>query len=368
MTKFKADFEQLQGIASEKAFYFMEKFWRSNISNARDPQTQTLAKFFIDYHINLLSKEGMSGIIEYSATAANARALDIIASKGKKKLILSNLVHHPSLTQQCSIRGLKPVIIEARPELNYQVPEDAIREAVNREGLENIAGIIATHGTTQLGHIERIAEYPLVQDLRNESIHLHIDAAFGGVYSHYSSRIHHKVADADTITLDPYKLMGMQGAAILLGEPHVLGKPNISYYHHSPHTRVTTLHAGPLAVWYQTWKDFGDGSITRIADECLINAGQCAWRLKAKGIPLIKDPRLNIVPIELPSINKREALEQELYEKGYTVGRVDISGRDYNKHGIRIVCSPKIPPFGWGDLLAVENYILKFFKDQKILS
>jgi glutamate/tyrosine decarboxylase-like PLP-dependent enzyme len=359
MTRRIINFEMLQGICTEKGMKAFSRWWNSNLSDGRDKQCQELAKYFIDYHARLIEKPWLTGIIEYSASAANQRALKLMRNnRSRRKVLVSNLAHHPSLVEGAENLGLEIIPVFALPELGYQVPEEAIRRAVEEHGAGNIAGIVSTHGTTQLGSIEEIASYKTVQKLREQGVWLHVDAAFGGVFNYYSTLIKGEIPDADSITLDPYKLIGVQGAALLLGRDEKLGNANVTYYNHSQFTRVTTLSAGPVALWAWTIEDLGEGGPTRVADGCVENARRAGQSLSAKGVPLITRVKMNIVLVKLEDEEQREELRDWLYEQRYVVGRIDIKGQNYRTHGIRIVCSPREHPFYWAGLAELENKIV----------
>jgi glutamate/tyrosine decarboxylase-like PLP-dependent enzyme len=366
--KYKANFEQLRGIYSEKSLEALGNWANVNLSDARDKPAQELAKYFVDYHRDLLQLPSrVSGSIVYSASAANERALELMRAKtGKTKVLMSNLTHAPSLIQKAHAFGLEVVSLHAQPELEYQVSEEEFVKTVERHGAKNIAGIVATYGTTQLGSIEKIPYYDSVQEMRNQGVWLHIDAAFGGLLSAYSPNyISKRIPSADSITIDPYKLIGMQGCALLFGEEKILGKTDVNYYNHSPYTHVTTLSAGPVALWEQSVRDIGEVRIGAIVDECIQNSRNIGRNLKQQGVQLIRNPLMHIVPIRLESKEQREELRDSLYKEGYLVGRVDIHGDRYERYGIRIVCSPREHVFRWGNLHEVEKLVIDFMKKNK---
>jgi len=361
MSKFKADFENLQGISTEKAMKTFQLWWRTNLSDARNLPAQELAKYFVEYHSNLIGKPNLTGIIEYSATTANQQAINLMRkTTGRNKVIMSNLIHEPSLAKACEDFGMNVIRVYALPEKDYQVPEEAILEAVEKNGIENIAGIVSTYGTTQLGHIEQIANYKSVQEMRNQGVWLHVDSAFGGVFSSYSDHIKTTLPEADSFTLDPYKLIGMQGVALLLGEKGKINDVDVFYYNHSPFTRVTSLSAGSLSVWCETLRDLGEWGVSVIANECIANSRRFGRDLTNKGIPLVINPFLNIIPINTGSPENREQLRNDLYNEGFSVGRVGIKGENYQTYGIRIVCSPRDNHFSWSYLNNIAESVEAF--------
>ncbi|MBI5392499.1 aminotransferase class I/II-fold pyridoxal phosphate-dependent enzyme [Candidatus Woesearchaeota archaeon] len=338
------DFSQIIGSCTEAGRKAGVNWDNVNLADGSNKKAQELAAYFIQFHKNLLAAPTLDGLLEPNASYANQRTLELARdTTGKNKVLCTNL-SHVSIERACHALRLEAIVLDASPENNYQLHEDQIQKAIAEHG-KDIAAIVATCGTTQLGHIERFAEFDWIKQLRSEGIWLHIDAAYGGYIG--SMQIHNKIKipSADSITIDPYKFIGKPGVALLLVEKNKIPIPTVEYYTQLQYTFQTTLPAGPIAAWGQTVQDQGHISgLREIADQCVEIARQSAAELGRRGVPLIILPELSIVPIDLCSKERVDYLQRELSENGFSVGKVHIKGKEYETHGIRIVVTPKVNP------------------------
>ncbi len=285
----------------------------------------------------------MEGLLEPSASLANYRALELARNAtGKSKILCSNL-SHVSIARACDSLRLEPIVLDA-DRAGYQVTNEQVARAISDHG-KDIAAVVSTYGTTQLGHVERLAESDLVKQLRSEGAWLHVDAAYGGYVGKLSKHIKANIPDADSITIDPYKFVGKPGVALLLVDRAKAPKSNVEYYVHSPLTVHTTISAGPVAAWGQTVKDCGDiYGLREIADQCVEIAKRSGSELQRYGIPLVHFPEMSIIPVALGSPEEVDDVHNRLLDGGFSVGKVHILGRDYEVNGIRMVVTPKVNP------------------------
>ena len=357
------DFAQIIGSCTEAGRKAGTSWDNVNIADASNERTQELARYFIGFHKELLNILNMEGFLEPSASLANYRALELARdATGKNKVICSNL-SHASIARACDSLRLDPIILDAEPSANYQVNEDQIAKAISEHG-KNIAAVVSTYGTTQLGQVERLAESELVKQIRSEGVWLHVDAAYGGYMGTLSRHIKIKVPDADSITIDPSKFVGKPGIALLLVQKDKVQKPNISYYVHSPYTFHTTLSAGPIAAWGQTVSDCGDiYGLREIADQYVEIAKQSGAELQRQEVSLILFPEMSIVPVALGSSDEVAYVHRELLKEGFSVGKVHIKGRDYEVNGVRMVVTPKVnPDWMYGTASVLTQKIIELVK------
>ncbi len=361
------DFETLIGTTTQSALDFANGWRNVNIANARDTQAQQLAEYFINFHTNLIGAPNFSGIIEPSAWLANERALQLARdSTQRSKVVCSNLTHI-SIKEACDKLGLDTIVVDADPFNNYQVEEKELLQAISgKEG--DIAAIVSTHGTTQLGNVENIEKFRIVKELREKGTWLHIDAAFGGVLTQVSYLRKSPIMESDSVTIDPYKFLGASGSALLLAPQQKLNSKDIPYYSHSKFTRYSTLDASPIAVWYKSVQDIGlKNGMSELADECVQQASRFTERLTEHNIPLIRNPATIIVPIKTESRQETEQLRDYLHDKGYNVGRVVIEGNDYQTNGVRVACTPRQWIFrGIGGLQGLQREIIKYHDSKKL--
>ena len=227
--------------------------------------------------------------------------------------------------------------------MKYQVDDKQLSNAISNHG-NDIAAVVSTFGTTQLGNIEDLAERDSIKELRANDVWLHIDAAFGGYSASLSSHINTEIPDSDSITIDPYKFIGKPGVALLLVDKEKTPKVSIPYYSHSHFTLNTTLSAGPVAAWYQTLIDCGDYVMQFMADECIRIAYIAGEQAKENNCKLVNPVKLSIAPVQLGSRQQANYVHDKLLSEGFNVGKIHIEGRDYVTDGLRIVITPKVSP------------------------
>src|SRR3989344_87714 len=232
------DFAQIVGSCTEEGRKAGAGWDNVNVADGSHKGTQELVRYFIDFHKRLLEAPEMEGLLEPSATLANYRALELARNAtGKNKVLCSNL-SHISIARAADALRLEPIVLDADPS-DYQVRDEEVARAIGLHG-KDIAVIVSTCGTTQLGHVEKLAESECVQQLRSEGAWLHIDAAYGGYVGTLSKHGKAEIPDADSITIDPYKFVGKPGVALLLVDKNKAPKTNVEYYVHSPLTIHTT--------------------------------------------------------------------------------------------------------------------------------
>lgn len=337
------DFAMIIGSCTEEGRKAGASWDNVNVADGSNPKAQELARYFIDFHKRLLEVPEMEGLLEPSASLANYRALELARNTtGRNKVLCSNL-SHVSIARACDSLRLKPIILDA-DRINYQVSEEQLSKATSEHG-KDIAAVVSTYGTTQLGHVEKLAESELVKQLRSEGAWLHVDAAYGGYIGKLSRHARTDIPDADSVTIDPYKFVGKPGVALLLIGGEKAPKPNIAYYVHSPLTVHTTLSAGPIAAWGQTVRDCGDVyGLREIADQCVEIARRSGAELQRNRVSLVRFPEMSIVPVALSSSEEADYLHDELLDKGFSIGKIRFVGSDYEVNGIRIVVTPKVNP------------------------
>lgn len=331
-----------------------------NLADATKHGLGSLVDFYIDFHRDLLRKENMDGLLEPSASLANQRALELAREKtGKDKVLCTNL-SHSSIVRACRLLKLEPLEVDLDASQGYQAREEEIAKIISRHG-KDIASVVSTYGTTQLGHIERLTESGAVKQLREDGAWLHVDAAYGSYVGQLSEKVKNKVPDCDSITIDPYKFAGKPGVALLLMNKDRIPKPNFVYYNHTPYTFHTTLSAGPVAAWANTLKDYGGiFGLRDLANDCVKIAERSAEKLRKKGVSLIHGPEMSIVPVALRSTEETAYVHKTLLNEGYSVGKIYIKGKDYETNGIRIVITPKVNPMlVYGAAMRLSDNIIR---------
>ncbi len=337
------DFCQIIGSCTEDGRLAGASWDHMNLADGSHKRTQELACYFIEFHRTRLNVPNFEGLLEPSASLANYRALELARQKTGRNKILCSTLSHISVARACASLGLEPIVLDIDKN-SFQIDDLHIAQAISNHG-KDIAAVVSTYGTTQLGHIEQLGFSSQIQQLRNEGVWLHIDAAYGGYYATFSTTSRKHLPPADSITLDPYKCIGKPGVALLLLDPAHLSQSSAPYYISSPYTHHTTLSAGPIAAWAQTLRDCGGYcGVREIVDQCTSIARHSALALQHKGVPLLCFPELSIVPITYTSCEELVYVHTSLRESGFSVGKISIPHRDAPVYGIRIVITPKVNP------------------------
>lgn len=339
------DFAQIVGSCTEDGRRVGANWDNVNIADGNHEGAQRLARHFVNFHRGLIGKDYMAGQLEPSASLANFAALQQARERtGKNKVLCSNL-SHISIARACQALGLDPVVVDAKPEQAYQVDGKDAEQAISEHG-NDIAAVVSTFGTTQLGHIERLAELDVVKQLVEDGAWLHIDAAYGGYIGTLARDVKTSLPDADSITLDPYKFVGKPGVALLMIDEGKVSENGVEYYVQSPLTKHTTLSAGPVAAWGKTVDDIGGVYyLGDLANEMREITRRSIEELQSKyGVELLCQPELTIIPVALDSTQEVERVHDGLLERGFAVGKVHIQGQDYDVHGVRMVLTPKVSP------------------------
>lgn len=123
----------------------------------------------------LLHNRTSTGFIVSGGTEANLMGLLVAKNSAKvdnPEVILPESAHF-SFKKICRLLNLKAIYIPL--DNQYRVKTAEVQKAIS----ENTIAIVGTAGTAELGAIDPIDE--LSEIAQNHNIHLHVDAAFGGL-------------------------------------------------------------------------------------------------------------------------------------------------------------------------------------------
>ena len=161
------------------------------------------------------------GVLASGGTLSNLMALVVArsAAPADRGVILCSRDAHVSLQKAASVMGLpadalQQLPVDADGRLCPQALADAIA-SLQARGLSCLA-VVATAGTTVRGAVDPL---PLIaQQCADHGIWLHVDAAIGGVFalSATTASLMQGLSQADSITLNPQKLLGITKASSLL--------------------------------------------------------------------------------------------------------------------------------------------------------
>jgi glutamate/tyrosine decarboxylase-like PLP-dependent enzyme len=173
--------------------------------------------------------EGAGGVAASGGSLSNLMALVVarrqrgLACRGDAVVLCSEDAH-VSLSKAVAVMGLPPealvqLPVDAAGRLEPQALEDCLAR-LDRAGTPVIA-VVATAGTTVRGALDPLETMAML--CRRHGQWLHVDAAIGGVFA-FSDRQRAGLAglgEADSITVNPQKLLGITktSSLLLLAEP-----------------------------------------------------------------------------------------------------------------------------------------------------
>lgn len=316
------------------------------------PGTRRLEKEVINKLTNLLNCKNGVGFIVSGGTEANLMALWAarnIANISEPEVILPESAHF-SLYKICNILSLKPVW--AKLDDNYTViPKD-----VKRNITKHTIAMVGTAGTSELGVVDPIAE--LSEIALTHNIHLHVDAALGGLMIPFIEpkdqdklTFDFRLKGVKSLTVDPHK-MGMStipAGAIIFRDKNLLEciKTETPYLTEmQQYTFLGTRSGGPIAATWAVFESQGRAGFEKTVKRCMKLTRFLSKKIEAAGLRLATKPTLNITAFRTPD-SKQTA--KQLQEKGWSVSyvpRLDC---------LRIVIMPHVR----------KRHIESFLKDLK---
>jgi len=283
---------------------------------------------------------GMSdGLLTSSSSHSNFEALRRAKAKTLGKYILCTSLTHQSVRESCEALGLEDLAIPV--DNLHRARDEDVRARLPET--RDIAAIVSTYGTTSFGEIETLHELPSVRELRANGVWTHIDAAYGGMLGAFLSPedLLTFTREANSVTIDPYKFIGVPGnAVLLLRQPGEL--PTCSYYCTSGLTPHTTLAAASGYTALKMWDRLGDEGMMRLANRCRNNAIDFGMEIsKLEGV--VPSVSLGIVSVPLEKEHV-DPFVSTLLENGFLIGKYAYTNRyRETKTGIRAVFTPRLP-------------------------
>jgi tyrosine decarboxylase/aspartate 1-decarboxylase len=298
----------------------------------------------------LLNGKGSVGFLVSGGTEANLLALLAarnMANISSPEVVLPESVHF-SFTKICDLMGLKTVY--ARLDSAYRVDPASVEKCITK----NTVAVVGTAGTAELGAVDPIAKLSAIA--LDRGVHLHVDAAFGGLIIPFLKDIGYAAADFDfrlegvkSITVDPHK-MGMTmipAGGILFRNNAFLDyiKTETPYLTKElQYTFVGTRTGASAAATWAVFEHLGREGFRNTIQHCMRLTKFLSSRLEALGFKLVSQPTLNIVAFK--SSNSK-LLSEKLWQRGWFVSyipRLDC---------IRIVVMPHLR----------KRHLMAFLKD-----
>jgi tyrosine decarboxylase/aspartate 1-decarboxylase len=298
-------------------------------SNLGDPGlfqgTRRLEQEAVHTLANLLNGRKSVGFIVSGGTEANLMALWAArntANVSDPEVVVPESAHF-SFDKVCNILKLK--LVRAALDETYRVSPKAVERCMS----DRTVAIVGTAGTSELGVVDPIGD--LSKIALEHDVHLHVDAAFGGLVIPFlepklrdSLAFDFRFEGVKSLTVDPHK-MGMApipAGGILFRDKASLDciKTETPYLTETPQYTFGGTRSGPSAA--ATWAVFeslGREGFRKTAKHCITLTGYLSKEIRALGLQLVVEPTLNIVAFQ--SSNSKETAET-LRRKGWFVSYV----------------------------------------------
>ncbi len=265
-------------------------------------------------------------------TEGNILALWQARKESGRKTVLLPTSAHFSFLKACDLLDMKPVYIPMNED--YLPDLDALEGMID----DNTAAVVGVAGTTELGLVEPIRE---MADICGD-IHLHVDAAFGGLVIPFLRELGRDIPDfdfviegVDSVTIDPHK-MGF--STIPLGLYYSRRRFPVSV--ESPYLsgdRQRTLRgtrtSASIPAYWTTIKLLGKEGYRALVARCMENTEYLVESMVSLGMEPIVEPVMNIA-----SFHHTEAqrIVREMEAKGWNISRT------VNPPGLRFVIMPHV--------------------------
>ena len=332
-------------------------------SNLGDPGlfkgTQAMEDEAISSLGELLGERNVSGHIITGGTEANLMAMR--AARNTFKINNPNCENievivpksaHFSFEKASDMLCLK--LLEADLDENYKVDTDSIEDLIS----ENTAAVVAVAGTTELGKIDP------VEDISNisveNSIYLHVDAAFGGYSIPFLNELGYNLPKFDfklpgvcSITIDPHKmgLAPIPTGGILFRKKTFLDvisteTPYLTEDRQS--TIVGTRTGASTAATWALMNYLGKDGYKKVSKQCMDTTELMYRGIIESGYKVVTEPELNIVAFRSDDMTVDE-ISERLEKLGWAV-----SISSYPR-AIRIIIMPHVK----------EEHVKLFLEDLK---
>jgi tyrosine decarboxylase/aspartate 1-decarboxylase len=270
----------------------------------------------------LLQKEKAVGFMVSGGTEANLMALLAarnMANKNQAEVVLPKSVHF-SFTKICNLLNLKPVYADL--DSSFRVDTSIVEKCISK----NTIALVGTAGTAELGAIDPIDK--LSEIALHHKVHLHVDAAFGGLIIPFLSNpkptFDFNLKGVKSITVDPHK-MGMAAipaGGILFKDTKILHyiKNETPYITDKvQYTFVGTRTGAAVASAWTVFKALGMEGFQKIVGNCMNNTKLLAEGVEKAGLKLLVEPTLNILAFQS---RNTKGLSESLQAKGWFVSYV----------------------------------------------
>lgn len=274
---------------------------------------------------DLLHGRDSVGFVVSGGTEANLLALWAArnaANVANPEVVVPESAHF-SFDKICNLLNLN--IVRAALDDTYRVSPKAVESCITNRTV----AIVGTAGTSELGAVDPICE--LSQIALEHNIHLHVDAAFGGLVIPFLEpkmrdrlTFDFQFAGVKSITVDPHK-MGMApipAGGILFRDKASLDaiKTETPYLTETPqHTFAGTRSGASAAATWAVLESLGREEFRKTVKHCTTLTGFLSREVRSLGLHLVVKPTLNIIAFQTCNSKKTA---KTLRNKGWFVSYV----------------------------------------------
>jgi tyrosine decarboxylase/aspartate 1-decarboxylase len=287
--------------------------------------SRKLEQHVIQSLAELLNGKNSCGLIVSGGTEANLLALWTARNSSNVKepeVILPESAHF-SLNKICDILKLKPIWAE------LDIEQRVVPKSIEQNITKNTVAIVGTAGTAELGVVDPIPELSKIALKYN--VHLHVDAAFGGLLIPFLDLAEQKKLEFDfqlegvkSITVDPHK-MGMStipAGSILFRDQNSLNwiRTETPYLTEKEQcTFIGTRSGASVAAAWTVFALLGREGFEKTVKDCMRLTRFLSKEILAHGLELVIKPTLNVVAFRTD--NSKKTVE-DLRRQGWFVSYV----------------------------------------------
>lgn len=289
------------------------------------PGTLKLERAAISSLNVLLHNKNNIGYIVSGGTEANFLAMYAAREKNKidnPEVIVPESAHF-SFDKICNMLQIR--LVSAEVDKSFRIDTQKLSKLINK----NTIGIVGNAGSSELGVIDPIEI--LSQIALDNNLHLHVDAALGGLVIPFLKDLGSDLPDFDfkfpgvqSLTVDPHK-MGMStipAGGILFRDNNVLEciKTETSYLTDKYQcTFVGTRSGASIAATWAVFETLGREGFKKIVAQCMKLTTFLYEGLEALGFEVLLRPTMNILAFRCTNA---KLLVEELRQKGWHVSYV----------------------------------------------
>lgn len=282
-------------VAVEAHMMFME----TNLGDpGLFPGTASLEDTIIRWFADLYQEPAAGGCTTSGGTESNIQVLRFCKKRVKRPNIIVPASAHFSFEKACSMMDIDMRV--APLDDQYRMDAEAVAELIDRD----TCCIVAVAGTTEYGICDPVP--PLGKLALEEDIHLHVDAAFGGLVLPFiegAPAFDFSVPGVGSISVDPHK-MGMStipSGVLMVKDPHyfcdlLVETPYLTVK--QAYSLTGTRPGASVAGTYAVMAYLGREGMKAIVTGCMENTRRLTEGMEAYGIARKVTPDVNVATFE----------------------------------------------------------------------